>query len=81
MLHTLLSKIHIVVFFQLVIPDFMRRLETLSTLGLIVTLSQQQTREANVLNSDSAWEASRQGMSDWDILQNAGIDTSLKITI
>ena len=62
-------------------PDELRRLETLSTLGLIVTLSQQQTREANVLNSDSAWEASRQGMSDWDILQNAGLDTSLRITI
>ena len=60
-------------------PDDLRRLESMNTLGLIVTLSQQQTREANVLNSDSAWEASRQGMSDWEILQNAGIDTSLKI--
>ena len=60
-------------------PDDLRRLEAMNTLGLIVTLSQQQTREANVLNSDSAWEASRQGMSDWEILQNAGIDTSLKI--
>jgi len=61
-------------------PDDLRRLESMNTLGLIVTLSQQQTREANVLNSDSAWEASRQGMSDWEILQNAGIDTSLRIT-
>ncbi len=62
-------------------PDDLRRLEAMNTLGLIVTLSQQQTREANVLNSDSAREASRQGMSDWEILQNAGIDTSLQITI
>ena len=62
-------------------PDDLRRLEAMNTLGLIVTLSQQQAREANVLNSDSAWEASRQGMSDWEILQNAGIDTSLQITI
>ncbi len=61
-------------------PDDLRRLEAMNTLGLIVTLSQQQTREANVLNSDSAWEASRQGMSDWEILQNAGIDTRLIIT-
>ena len=60
-------------------PDDLRRLEAMNTLGLIVTLSQQQTREANVLNSDSAWEASQQGMSDWEILQNAGIDTSLRI--
>ena len=50
-------------------------------ISFMVTLDQQATREANVLNSDSAWEASRQGMSDWEILQNAGIDTSLKITI
>lgn len=61
-------------------PDDLRRLEEMNTLGLLVTLSQQQTREANVLNSDSAWEASRQGMSDWEILQNAGIDTNLRIT-
>ena len=61
-------------------PDDLRQLEAMNTLGLIVTLSQQQAREASVLNSDSAWEASRQGMSDWEILQNAGIDTSLKIT-
>ena len=62
-------------------PDDLRQLEAMNTLGLIVTLSQQQAREASVLNSDSAWEASRQGMSDWEILQNAGIDTSLQITI
>lgn len=61
-------------------PDDLRQLEAMNTLGLIVTLSQQQAREASVLNSDSAWEASRQGMSDWEILQNAGIDTNLKIT-
>ena len=62
-------------------PDELRRLEAIHTLDLLVTLDQQCTREANVLNSDSAWEASRQGMSDWEILQNAGVDTSLRITI
>ena len=61
-------------------PDDLRQLEAMNTLGLIVTLSQQQAREASVLNSDSAWEASRQGMSDWEILQNAGVDMSLRIT-
>jgi len=60
-------------------PDELRRLEAIHPLDLIVTLDQQATREANVLNSDSAWEARQQGMSDWEILQNAGIDTSLKI--
>ena len=62
-------------------PDDLRRLEARGEISFMVTLDQQATREANVLNSDSAWEASRQGMSDWEILQNAGIDTSLKITI
>ena len=62
-------------------PDDLRRLEAIHTLDLLVTLDQQCTTEANVLNSDSAWEASRQGMSDWEILQNAGVDTSLRITI
>ena len=61
-------------------PDDLRRLEARGEISFMVTLDQQATREANVLNSDSAWEASRQGMSDWEILQNAGIDTSLKIT-
>ena len=60
-------------------PDDLRRLEARGEISFMVTLDQQATREANVLNSDSAWEASRQGMSDWEILQNAGIDTSLKI--
>ena len=62
-------------------PDELRRLEEQGEISFLVTLDQQCTREANVLNSDSAWEASQQGMSDWEILQNAGIDTSLKITI
>ena len=61
-------------------PDDLRRLEERGEISFMVTLDQQATREANVLNSDSAWEASRQGMSDWEILQNAGIDTNLKIT-
>ena len=59
----------------------LRSLEARGEISFMVTLDQQATREANVLNSDSAWEASRQGMSDWEILQNAGIDTRLKITI
>ena len=62
-------------------PDDLRRLEARGEISFMVTLDQQATREANVLNSDSAWEASRQGMSDWEILQNAGVDTSLRITI
>lgn len=62
-------------------PDDLRRLEERGEISFMVTLDQQTTRETNVLNSDSAWEASRQGMSDWEILQNAGIDTSLRITI
>ena len=62
-------------------PDDLRRLEARGEVSFLVTLDQQCTREANVLNSDSAWEASRQGMSDWEILQNAGVDTSLRITI
>ena len=62
-------------------PDDLRRLEERGEISFMVTLDQQATREANVLNSDSAWEARQQGMSDWEILQNAGIDTSLQITI
>ena len=61
-------------------PDDLRRLEAIHTLDLLVTLDQQCTREANVLNSDSAWEASRQGMSDWEILEMSGVDMSLQIT-
>ena len=62
-------------------PDELRRLEAMGPIDFMLILSQQQQLEKSVLTSDSGWEASRQGMSDWEILQNAGVDTSLKITI
>ena len=41
-------------------PDDLRRLEERGEISFMVTLDQQATREANVLNSDSAWEARQQ---------------------
>ena len=61
-------------------PDELRRLEAMGPIDFMLVLSQQQQLEKSVLTSDSGWEASRQGMSDWEILQNAGVDTSLKVT-
>lgn len=62
-------------------PDELRRLEAMGPIDFMLVLSQQQQLEKSVLTSDSGWEASRQGMSDWEILQNAGVDMSLKITL
>lgn len=60
-------------------PDELRRLEAMGSLHLLVTLDQQATREAQTLNSETARQAELQGMSAWEILENAGIDTSLQI--
>ena len=62
-------------------PDELRRLVAMGPIDFMLVLSQQQQLEKSVLTSDSGWEASRQGMSDWEILQNAGVDMSLKITL
>lgn len=62
-------------------PDELRRLEAMGPIDFMLVLSQQQQLEKSVLTSDSGWEASRQGMSDWEILQNGGVDMSLKITL
>ncbi len=59
-------------------PDELRRLESMGSLHLLVSLDRQETKEARVLNSETARQARLMGMSDWEILENAGIDTRLK---
>lgn len=59
-------------------PDALQRLEQSGTFALMRRLSEQYEAEAETLNSDSAWIASRQGMSDFEILLDAGIDMGLR---
>ena len=61
-------------------PDELKALEAKGEIAFMVRLSRQQQVEAHALNSDSAWEMSHRGMSDWEILELAGIDMSLTIT-
>lgn len=61
-------------------PDELRKLERQGSLDLVIRLDQQMVIERRTLCSDSAWEMSRRGMSDWEILESAGIDMSLQIT-
>ena len=58
-------------------PDELKALEAKGEIAFMVRLSRQQQVEAHALNSDSAWEMSRRGMSNWEILESAGIDMRL----
>lgn len=59
-------------------PDELKQLEQQGELAFLLRLDQQETIEKRTLCSDSAWQASRQGMSDFEILHEAGIDMALR---
>ena len=61
-------------------PDELKRLEAKGETAFMLALYGQQQKEAHILNSESARQAKLQGMTDWEILEEAGIDTQLKIT-
>ena len=61
-------------------PDELKQLEAQGELAVLVRLDQQQTIEKRTLCSDSAWQASRLGVSDFEILDEAGIDMDLRIS-
>jgi hypothetical protein len=61
-------------------PVALRALEKQGEFSLLRRLDQQQAIEKRTLCSDSAWQASRQGMTDHEILQNAEIETELSTT-
>ena len=58
-------------------PDELKALEAQGEIAFDLKLYGQQQKEAQVLNSDSARQAKLRGMSDWEILESAGIDMSL----
>ena len=60
-------------------PEELKKLEAKSSMDLILNLYWQQEKEAKALNSDTAWLASKRGMTDTEILESMGIDMSLKI--
>lgn len=61
-------------------PDILRAWEAKDedAFDLLIRLEQQMTLEARTLNSDTAWEMSQRGMSDWEILDQLGVDTELR---
>jgi len=59
-------------------PDLLRAWEAKEDHDLLDRLEQQMTLEARTLNSDAAGEMSRRGMSDWEILEQLGVDTELR---
>ena len=59
-------------------PDLLKAWETRGPHFLLTRLDQQRTLEARTLNSDTAWEMSQRGMSDWEILEQLGVDTELR---
>lgn len=61
-------------------PDELKRLEAQGEIAFMMKLYGQQQAEAQALGSESAREAKLRGMSDWEVLELAGIDTELKVT-
>lgn len=61
-------------------PDELKALEAQGEIAFDLKLYGQQQTEAQALNSESARQARLRGMSDWEILEQAGIDTKLKVT-
>jgi hypothetical protein len=61
-------------------PDELKSLEVQGEIAFMMKLYGQQQTEAEALSSESARLASLQGMSDWEILEQLGIDTELRIT-
>ncbi|MDL2207691.1 hypothetical protein LJB82_03095 [Desulfovibrio sp. OttesenSCG-928-M16] len=61
-------------------PDELKRLEAQGEIAFDLKLYGQQQKEAQALSSESARQARLRGMSDWEILEMAGVDMSLKIT-
>jgi hypothetical protein len=59
-------------------PDLLQAWEAKGEQFILTRLEQQMTLEARTLSSDAAWEMSRRGMSDWEILSELGIDTELR---
>lgn len=61
-------------------PEDLKRLEAQGGIAFDLKLYSQQRMEAQALGSESARQAKLRGMSDWEILELAGIDMSLQIT-
>jgi hypothetical protein len=59
-------------------PDELKALEAKGQIAFDLKLYGQQQEEAHALNSDTAWEMSQRGMSDWEILEILRIDTELR---
>ena len=59
-------------------PELLKALEAKGDHFVMGKLDQQMTLEARTLNSDTAWEMSQRGMSDWEILSELGVDTELR---
>ena len=59
-------------------PELLKASEAKSSFNLLTRLEQQMTLEERTLNSDTAWEMSQRGMSDWEILSELGVDTELR---
>jgi hypothetical protein len=59
-------------------PDILLAWEAWDSFDLLTRLEQQMSWEKAALNSDTAWEMSRRGMSDWEILSELGVNTELE---
>lgn len=63
-------------------PEALKRLERAgkTTMRLLDRLYDQDTREEQALCSDEGIQMSMSGMSDWEILEQLGVDTRLETT-
>ena len=61
-------------------PELLKATEARSIPHLFLRLEQQKVLEATALNSEEAFSMSRHGMSNWEILEQLGVDTELRHT-
>ena len=63
-------------------PEALKQLEMAgkTTMRLLDRLYDQDTREEQALCSEAGIQMSMSGMSDWEILEQLGVDTRLEIT-
>ena len=61
-------------------PEELKKLESQGGIALDLRLYEQQQKETQVLNGETARLARMRGMSDWEILENSGIETQLRIS-
>ena len=62
-------------------PDLLRKLEQKNEMLIIMSVLNQQTKEQRILDSPNGQKMKAQGQTDYEILSQNGVDTTLQSAI